>query len=73
MNFKLRITDTDMGTSTNMDMSTEEDKIWLDGSVVMGLMDPVPRANEERAQCSLKPITGRYSKSPGYRVLAAYA
>ena len=62
-----------MGTSTNMDMSTEEDKIWLDGSVVMGLMDPVPRANEERAQCSLKPITGRYSKSPGYRVLAAYA
>ena len=52
--------------------ATEEDKIWLDGPVVMGLTNPVPWANEELAQRSLKPIAGRYSKSPGYRVLAAY-
>ena len=52
---------------------TEEDKIWLDGPTVIGLTDLVPRANKELAQHSLKPIVGRYSKSPGYRVLAAYA
>ena len=52
---------------------TEEDKIWLDGPTVIGLTDLVPRANEELAQRSLKPIVGRYSKSPGYRVLATYA
>ena len=53
--------------------ATEEDKIWLDGLDVMGLTDPIPWANEELAQHSLKPIVGRYSKSPGCRVLAAYA
>ena len=51
---------------------TEEDKIWLDGPNVMGLTNPVPWANEELAQHSLKPIVGRYSKSPGCRVLTAY-
>ena len=50
----------------------EEGKIWLDGLDVMGLTDPVPWANEELAQRSLKAIVGRYSKSPGCRVLAAY-
>ena len=53
--------------------ATEEGKIWLDGPNVMGLTDPVPGANEELAQRSLKPIVGRYSKSPVCRVLAAYA
>ena len=53
--------------------ATEEDKIWLDGLDVMGLTDPIPWANEELAQCLLKPIVGRYSKSPGCRVLATYA
>ena len=52
--------------------ATEKDKIWFDGPIVMGLTDPVPRANEELAQCLLKPIAGRYNKSPRYRVLAAY-
>ena len=51
----------------------EEDKIWLDGPNVMDLTDPIPWANEELAQHSLKPIVGRYSKSPRCRVLAAYA
>ena len=51
----------------------EEDKIWLDGPDVMDLTDPIPWANEELAQHSLKPIVGRYSKSPRCRVLAAYA
>ena len=51
----------------------EKDKIWLDGPIVMGLMDPVSRANEELAQRSLKPIAGRYNKNPRYRVLADYA
>ena len=51
---------------------SKEDKIWLDRPVVMGLTDPVPWANEELAQRLLKPIIDRYSKSPGYRVLAAY-
>jgi len=52
---------------------TEEDKIWLDGPVVMGLTDPVPWANRELDQRSLKPIAGRNSKGPGYRVFAAFA
>ena len=59
--------------SKNKWLIVEGDKIWLDEPIVMGLTDSVPRANEELAQRSLKPIAGRYSKSPGYRVLAAYA
>ena len=53
--------------------ATEEDKIWLNRPVVMGLLDPVPWANRELAQRSLKPIAGRHSKGPRYRVFAAFA
>ena len=52
---------------------SEKDKIWLDGPDVMGLTDPIPWANKELAQRLLKPLVGRYSKSPGCKVLAAYA
>jgi len=40
---------------------------------LMGLTDPGPWANRELAQRSLKPIAGRYSKGPGYKVFAALA
>ena len=44
--------------------ATEEDKIWLDGPVVMGLTDLVLWADMELVQNSLKPIAGGYSKGP---------
>ena len=39
---------------------------------LMGLTNLGLWANRELDQCSLKPIASRYSKSPGYRVFAAF-